>query len=76
MSAKRMPKKPKLTSLPKRPKANASVSVWENYEKRCKDVQKLNRDKLANWKKACEQIKSGTKKKEQIQKRTTGLGRI
>jgi len=71
-----MPKKPKLTSLPKRPKASASVVVWENYEKRCKECQKNNAKKLADWKKRCNDITSGTKRKEAIQKRCHNLGRL
>lgn len=74
--SQRMPKKPKLQSLPKRPKASASVSTWENFEKRCKEVQKSNAKKLADWKKQKQQIVSSAKRKEQIQKRTQGCGRL
>lgn len=74
--SQRMPKKPKLISLPKRPKASASVAVWENFDKKCHERQKENAKKLSDWKKRCQEITSGNKKKEAIQKRTQGIGRI
>lgn len=70
------PKKPKLNSLPKRPKATAPVATWKNYEAKCKEVQKENARKLNEWKKRCNEIVSGSKEKEKIQKRTHGLGRV
>ena len=70
------PKKPKLNSLPKRPKNSAPASTWENYEKKCKEVQKNNRKKLEDWKKAKKAVDSGTKKRALIIKKTQGIGRI
>ena len=70
------PKKPKAKALPKRPKASASLSVWENYKKRVDEVRKANKKAVDDWKRSCERIKSEGKKKEKIQKSTQGLGRI
>ena len=70
------PKKPKLLSLPKRPKASASVATWKNYEAKCKEIQKENARKLSDWNKRKNEIVSGAKEKEKIQKRTSGLGRL
>lgn len=42
----------KMLKLPKKPKASASVSVMENYLKRVSEVQKENRRREADNKKA------------------------
>ena len=42
----------KMLKLPKKPKASASVSVMENYLKRVSEVQKENRRREAENKKA------------------------
>ncbi len=55
----------KLKKLPKRPKASASPKVWENYERRLKDVQSDNGKKMQE-----------EKKKQQIQKRTEGASKV
>ncbi|MEI7504108.1 MAG: hypothetical protein WCJ61_12575 [Paludibacter sp.] len=41
----------KLTKFPKAPKATASLAVWENYKKRCDEVNKTNAPKIASDKK-------------------------
>ncbi|MCK4661353.1 MAG: hypothetical protein KAT68_00695 [Bacteroidales bacterium] len=70
------PKKPKLKSLPKRPKASATVQTWEIYEKRCQEVQKENATKLKNWESDKKKIDLGLKKKQKIQEKTKGIGRM
>ncbi len=70
------PKKPKLKSLPKRPKSSASLTTWENFQKKVDEVRKLNAKSLSEWEKSKKDIISASKKKESIQKRTSGLGRI
>lgn len=55
----------KLKSLPKRPKASASPAVWESYEKRLKQTQADNAKKM-----------QADKKKQAIQKRTAGAGKV
>lgn len=70
------PKKPKAKALPKRPKASASLTVWENYKKKCDEVRKNNKKAIEDWKKSVARLKSEAKKKEGIQKATQGLGRI
>jgi len=72
----RLPKKPKLKSLPKRPKASASISTWKNYDKNCKEVQNENRKRKSDWEKRVKQIKSDVKMREKIQDKTKGMGRI
>ena len=47
--AKKYPKKPR------KPKASASLKVWENFEKRMKE-----------WEKKCRDIDANVKKKEKI----------
>ena len=70
------PKKPKLSSLPKRPKATASLSVLENYKKRVDEVRKNNAQKQKDWGVAKKKIDTDQKRKEKILKETQGLGRI
>lgn len=48
----------KLKKLPKKPKASASYEAWQNWERRCKEVQASNRKLIAD-----------KKKKEAIQKK-------
>ena len=70
------PKKPKLKSLPKRPKASAPLKTWESYEDRVDAVRKENAKSLKDWEAKKKAIVTHTKKKEAIQKKTQGLGRI
>lgn len=70
------PKKPKLKSLPKRPKATAPLKTWEGYEDKVDAVRKENAKMLKEWDAKKKAIVSSTKKKESIQKKTQGLGRI
>ncbi len=72
----KLPKKPKLKALPKRPKASASISTWEGYEKRVDAVRKENKKKQSDWKKACAQVEKDRKKRETIVNKTKSLGRI
>lgn len=51
----------KLKKLPKRPKASASLQVWENYEKKVKEVQAENA-----------KTTQGIAKKKTIQNKTKG----
>ncbi len=48
----------KLKKLPKRPKAGASLRTWDNYKKKCAQVQKDNRKTLADKKKKQKLIES------------------
>ena len=74
--ANHKPKKPKLKSLPKRPKASAPLSVWERYEDKCKEVQKENRERMNAYKKALKKYEADKKKKEDLMKKTQSLGKI
>ena len=48
---------PKIKKYPKQPKASASLKSWENYQQKCKDVDKFNAPIIA-----------AEKKKERIKK--------
>lgn len=52
----------KLKSLPKRPKASSSLQVWENYEKKVKEVQAENA-----------KTQQAMAKKKSIQNKTKGV---
>lgn len=43
--------KPKLLKYPKTPKASASLAVVENFMRRCREVDAINRKKVADEKK-------------------------
>ncbi|HQF10664.1 MAG TPA: hypothetical protein PKV22_00115 [Paludibacteraceae bacterium] len=62
----KIPKKPVKRKYPKMPKKTASLKVWENYKKRCADIDKINAQKLSEYKKKIAAINSGEKKKESI----------
>ncbi|MFT3753691.1 MAG: hypothetical protein QM800_12735 [Paludibacter sp.] len=51
----------KLKKFPKAPKQNASLEVWENYKKKCEQVNKDNAPKIAAVKKKAS-IKDQVKK--------------
>ena len=70
------PKKPKLKSLPKRPKASAVLKTWERYEDKVEAIRKENAKKIKDWETLKKTIVAHTKKREAIQKKTQGLGRI
>lgn len=65
----KLPKKPKAAKMPKKPKRSASVTTWENYDKRCKEVEKRNREKLTDWHKKVAHIKSAKSRKEALIKK-------
>ena len=64
--------KPKKLKMPKRPRASASIAVWERFDARCKDVGKNNAAREAAYKKAVSQKESDRKKKEAIVKKYQG----
>ncbi|MDR0831135.1 MAG: hypothetical protein LBN95_13670 [Prevotellaceae bacterium] len=47
----------KLKKYPPKPKPNASLKVWENYENRCKKVDTDNKAKFDSVKKRADLIK-------------------
>lgn len=49
--ALRKPTKPKLKTLPKKPKMTASKETWDRYYQRLKEVQAYNKKLLAEYKK-------------------------
>lgn len=50
--------KRKLPKRPRKPKANASLQTWQNFDQRVKD-----------WKKKCSDIINGQKKKNALVKK-------
>lgn len=64
--ARKKPKKPKSIKYPKKPKQSAPLSSWERYDARCKEVEKRNRQREADYKKGISQIESDKKKKAQL----------
>jgi len=69
-------KKPKGKRYPKRPKASASLEVWERFRKRCGEVEKENKAALSSWKKKVNDKANIKKRKEAIIKQTKGLSGI
>jgi len=49
--------KPKKKKYPKKPKQSASLSVWQNYEDRVKQIDKDYNAALADYKKKLSLIK-------------------
>ncbi len=41
----------KKLNYPKRPKESASLAVWERYDARCKEIDKINNQRMADVKK-------------------------
>jgi len=44
-----MARKPKAKKLPKKPKQSASLEVWRNWERKCKDIKSENKRRLSKW---------------------------
>jgi len=61
-------RKPKKLKLPKRPKANASNAVLENYLRKVADVKKLNAKRESEY-------KSAIKKRDTLKKRIANLSK-
>lgn len=61
----RLPKKPKLRKFPKAPKSK-SADVLKNYVARCKEVQKDNDAKMAEYRKKVTAINSARKKVQSL----------
>ncbi|MGE0638393.1 MAG: hypothetical protein AB7P01_18270 [Bacteroidia bacterium] len=70
----KLPKKPKAPKMPKTPKMSASATVWENFETRCKNLNKAYAAKVADWQKKVNALKKGETTKSRIaQKAKKGL---
>ena len=53
----------KTKKYPKRPKQSASLAVWENFNKRCAEIDKENAAKISAEKKRQTLIKKATTRK-------------
>jgi hypothetical protein len=52
---------PKKLKYPKKPKTTASLAVWERYEARRKEIDKINSEKLKDYNKKQSLIKKLTR---------------
>ena len=59
-------KRPKMLKYPKAPKRSASVETWERYYKRLKEIDKLNKQRLAEYQRKLKEIENAKKKKEEL----------
>jgi hypothetical protein len=67
--AKAKIKKPKHLKYPKKPKASAPLRSWENYDKKVKDVDKKNKDRMLEFNRKKSSHISGLKKKQNLIKK-------
>lgn len=63
------PRKPKMSKYPKRPKQSASLQTWKNYERRCNEVDKRNREKVSAYNKKLGEIKQAKALRERLSKK-------
>lgn len=63
------PRKPKALKMPKKPAQTASLSVWERFENKCKEVAKKNAEKLREYTAKINKIESDKKRKAAIIKK-------
>ena len=57
----RAPKKPKLKSYPKTPRASASLTVMKRYKEKCREVDRHNAAKVSEYNKKINEIKLARK---------------
>lgn len=60
------PKKPKLLSVPKQPKANASKTTWDNYDKKVKQIQSENTKRINAYKAEEKKFQAEIQKRDKI----------
>lgn len=65
----KQPKKPKKGKAPKKPKQSASASAWVRYDERVKAFEKKEREKLSDYNKKVQAIKSAKAKKAALIKK-------
>jgi hypothetical protein len=63
------PRKPKMAKYPKLPKRSASLETMKNYQRRCSEVDKKNRDKVAAYNKKITDIATAKRLYESIRSR-------
>ena len=56
------PRKPKFGKYPKKPKKSASLQTVENWEHRCKEVDRKNAEKAATYNHKIAEIKKAKSK--------------
>ena len=67
-------KKPKEKKFPKKPKQSASLTVWQRWEDRCRDIQKENNSAFSEYERSKKQAESEKKKKASIIKNASLSG--
>lgn len=60
------PSKPKMLKLPKKPKQSSSLATWEKYDARVKEIEKENKKRDADYKKALKDYEAEKKKKADL----------
>lgn len=61
--ASRKPSKPKMLKLPKKPKQSAPLATWERYAAKVAEIEKQNKKREADYKKALNSFEAAKKKK-------------
>ena len=64
--ALRKPVKPKLKTLPKRPKMTASKETWDRYYQRVKEVQAYNKKLMAEYKRKLQEYEKEMARRKKI----------
>jgi len=67
---------PKLKRLPTRPKTNASLDAWTNYEKKVADIQKENRNKIKNYETQVKNHNNMIKKRKSLIEKLRGAKNV
>ena len=63
------PRKPKMAKYPKLPKRTASLETMKNYQRRCAEVDKKNREKVSVYNKKISDISTAKKLYESLRSR-------
>jgi hypothetical protein len=66
------PTMPKLKAAPKRPAVSASLSVWENYDRKVAETKAHNTKLAAGYRRDLAEWKKGKDKKESLVKKYAG----
>jgi len=70
------PGKPRYKNAPKMPKAKASKTTWDNFEKKIKEVTALNLKMTAEYTKALKAYEVELKHRQKIKAMRSSLGKI
>lgn len=68
-------RKPKMRKYPKKPRTTASVEVKQNFLNKCKEIDKDNNAKMAEYKRKIAKKAADKKKSASLDKQIGSLGR-